>query len=298
MWETRPVTQAAAQTGVGPATVVAIEQHYPPDQRLVHDDLVGQILPWQLRLYVWLMRSAWIRAKMLAMTQRRAPGVWDLFTCRKRYIERTLAEALSDQPPTIQAVVNLGAGFDTLVYRLDALADIPVWEVDQPVNIDAKRSGLRRARPGPTGVTLVPVDFDHQDLATELAGHSYQHDGPTFFILEAVSQYLTQAGIQATFGFLAKAKPGSRLVFTYVREDFIEGRDFRGLEPLHRKLVVDDKMWLFGLDPERVSEFLDRYGWRLVEDMGCDALAERYAKATGRALDATGIERVVHAEKR
>jgi hypothetical protein len=43
--------------------------------------------------------------------------------------------------------VNLGAGFDTHPYRLPALSNLPVWEVDQCVNIEAKakrRQAFRR----------------------------------------------------------------------------------------------------------------------------------------------------------
>jgi len=36
---------------------------------------------------------------------------------------------------------------------------------------------------------------------------------------------------------------------------------------------------------------------RLVEDLGCDELARRYAAPTGRTLATMAIERVVHADK-
>jgi O-methyltransferase involved in polyketide biosynthesis len=41
--------------------------------------------------------------------------------------------------------VNLGAGFDTQPYRLSALSNMPVWEVDQRENVEAKEKRLRQA---------------------------------------------------------------------------------------------------------------------------------------------------------
>ena len=58
-----------------------------------------------------------------------------------------------------------------------------------------------------------------------------------------------------------------------------------------------DGIWLFGMDPESVAGFLDGYGWRVVEHLGYDELAERYVKPTGRELASTPVERMVYAEK-
>jgi O-methyltransferase involved in polyketide biosynthesis len=51
------------------------------------------------------------------------------------------------------------------------------------------------------------------------------------------------------------------------------------------------------LDPEKVDEFLGKYGWRVVEHLGYDELGERYVKPTGRKLLSMAIERMVYAEK-
>ena len=119
----------------------------------------------------------------------------------------------------------------------------------------------------------------------------------TFFVLDAVTQYLTMAGIQTTFDFLAKAQSGSRLVFPYVRRNFVEGRSFNDNEYLYKRLVLNDKIWLFGLNSEEVSYFLDGYGWRVLEHLGYDELADAYVKPTGRQLESLALERIVYAEK-
>lgn len=289
------MAKKAADTATGPAATVAIEQNFPEGTRLIDDDLAGRILPFGMRFWVWLTRSSWIRDWMLGMSEKKAPGVWAIFPCRKRYIEEKVAEAAVGQT---EAVVNLGAGFDTLPYRLDALENVPVWEVDQAVNIDAKRSGLERVLGEvPAHVTLVSIDFDSEELTAAMASHGHALDKKTFFILEAVSQYLTAAGIQTTFDFLAKAPTGSRLAFTYVRKDFIEGKALYRLDEFHKSMVLKEKSWLFGIDPEDVDDFLGGYGWRVLEHLGYEELGERYVKPTGRTLECTAVERVVYAEK-
>ena len=65
------------------------------------------------------------------MTEKRIPGGWAAFLCRKRYVDDQLVNAVTEG---IDGVVILGAGYDTRAYRLPELAGIPVCEVDLPGN--------------------------------------------------------------------------------------------------------------------------------------------------------------------
>ena len=287
------MAQAAAKTGTGPTVMVAIEQWFPDHQRILVDDLALAILPFGARAFVHATRPSPIRNWMVRATERAFPGLWSGIMCRKRFIDDALLAASSE----IDAVVNLGAGFDTRAYRLQSLAAIPVWEVDQPANIRSKQYGIRR-RFGvvPPHITLAPVDFDHEALGPALLSRGYAPAKRTFFIWEAVTQYLSQAGIRSTLQLLAAAAPGSRLAFTYVQKDFIDGRNLYDQPRLYQR-YVKQKIWLFGLDPGAVASFLDPYGWRVTAHVGCDDLAERFVKPTGRRLLASPLERIVCAEK-
>jgi methyltransferase (TIGR00027 family) len=273
--------------------LVAMEQYFPGAERIVTDNLALPILPFGYRIEVRLFGP--IRNWVIKKSEQKVPGLWGGIMARKRYIDDIVSEAADGQ---IEAVVNLGAGFDTRAFRLRALAEVPVWEVDQPQNIDAKRSRLEKLfEPVPAHVTLVPIDFDHEDLATVLASHGYEPDRRTMFVWEGVTQYVTEAGIRATFDFLARAPAGSRMVFTYTPKDFIDGENFYGLEYLYKQMLVKDKIWLFGIDPENINDFLGEYGWQVLEHLGYDELGERYVKPTGRDLQYMAIERIVYAEK-
>ena len=287
------MSKKAADTAASVGAIIAIEQHFPRGERLLDDRLAGRILPLGIKVFVWLMRFAWIRDWMIRSTEKGYPGTWAIFPVRKRYIDAKVTEASH-----LDALVNLGAGLDTLAFRVPTLAKGPVFEVDQPGNIALKRSKLNQAIGKlPEQLRFVSVDFDAQDLGSALATHGYSDNMKTFFVLEAVTQYLTVTGIQTTFDFLAKAQSGSRLIFTYVRKDFVEGRAFYDNEDLYKRLVLKDKVWLFGLDPEEVADFLDGYGWKVLEHIGYEDLADAYIKPTGRELEPLALERIVYAEK-
>lgn len=166
------------------------------------------------------------------------------------------------------------------------------------MNIKAKRARLRKLfGEVPAHAKLVPIDFDREDLGAVLSSHGFSSGNQTFFLWEAVTQYLTETGIRATFDFLAKAPAGSRLAFTYVLKDLIDGKDFYSHEYIYKKMVLKEKAWLYGMDPEEVSNLLGAYGWRVLEHLGYEALAERYVKQTGLNLPSMAFERIVYAEK-
>lgn len=289
------MAKKAAKTGPGPMVIVALEQHFPEHSRILEDDLAFQILPFSARASVWLKLKLMSVESMVRWMERKIPGMWSGFLVRKRYIDDKVLEAAGSQ---IRAVVNLGAGFDTRAFRLQALSKIPIWEVDQAPTIQAKLGRLRKVlRDIPPFLTLVPIDLDHQRLDGVLQASGYRAGTRTFFIWEAVTQYLTEAGIRATFDFLAKAPSGSQLAFTYIRRDFIDGEALYGAEYLYRTVVLKDRSFLFGLDPDEVADLLSTHGWSVQEHLGYDELGERYVKPTGRQLLSTPLERMVFAEK-
>jgi len=274
----------AAQTAFGPMVLAAVEHNEPSGRRLVDDDLAELFLPAPLRWLVAATRFAPARRLIVRASEWSGPGLWANLACRKRFIADKLTEALAD----INAVVILGAGLDTRGYQLTRQVRIPVFEVDLPVNIALKAKTVRRVLgQAPMSVRLVALDFEHDDLLTALAEHGYHTDYRAFFICEGVTQYLTEAGVRRTLEGLRATAPGTRLVFTYVRRDFIDGTNRYGTRTLYRTVRQRKQLWHFGLEPDEVAEFIAEYGWRLVEQAGADELVQRYVEPTGRKLKAS-----------
>jgi len=285
---------AAAQTAFGPMVLAAVEQNEPAGRRLVDDDLAELFLPAPLRWLVYATQLTPVRRMMIRGSEWTGPGLWANLACRKRFIADKLAEALDD----MNAVVILGAGLDTRGYLLTRRVRIPVFEADLPVNIARKAKTVRRVMgQPPLSVRLVALDFERDDLLTALAEHGYHTDYRAFFICEGVTQYLSEAGVRRTLEGLRAAAPGSRLVFTYVRRDFIDGTNRYGTRTLYRNVRQRKQLWQFGLQPDEVAGFIAEYGWRLIEQAGPEELLRRYVEPTGRNLKASELEWSAYAEK-
>lgn len=287
------MSQAAAQTAIGPVVVVAADQYEPAP--LVRDPWAARLLPATGRFVAALTRLALVRRALQSATDRKIDGGWANFLCRKRYIDDQLRTALING---VDAVVILGAGYDTRAFRLPELAGIPVCEVDQPSNTARRAAALRRTFGRiPSDITLLPIDFETDDLADGLQRAGFGPQRRTFYVWEAVSQYLTESAVRRTLAYLAQAAPGSGLAFTFVRQDFLTGEHTYGAEGAHRQFVVKSGLWRFGLNPADVAPLLAEYGWREVDQAGSAEYADRYLRPAGRDTAVSEIERAVYAER-
>ena len=287
------MSNAAAETALGPMVIVAAEQHEPSP--LIHDLWAQRLLPLSGRIAAGISRWSPARRTLISVTEKKLRGGWASFLCRKRYIDDQLVDAIAKG---IDAVVILGAGYDTRAYRLPELAGIPICEVDLPANIARKEVALRRCFGRvPSGVTLLSVDFETDNLAEHLDRAGFGPWARTFYIWEAVTQYLTEQAVRKTLADLGDLAPGSGLAFTYVRKDFLDGEAMYGAPAAYQEFVVKQGLWKFGLYPEQVAKFLAEYGWREREQVGPDEYEARYLRPAGRTLTASEIERAVYAER-
>ncbi|SEG64046.1 methyltransferase, TIGR00027 family [Nonomuraea solani] len=287
-----PRRSPAASSALGPIAIVAVEQHVPAAQRITRDHLAVRLLPASVRLFARAAAGRWVRDRLVDASDRRAPGVWGGILCRKRYADDKVAEALA---AGVGQLVVLGAGYDTRACRT---AGVAAFEVDLPVNSAAKRGRLESLYGRvPEHVRLVPADFQVDDLGTALTAAGFRLDQPAMVVLEGVTPYLTEDAVRGIFAFLAKMAPGSRLLFTYIRQDFLDGTSMYGLQRVHRQFVTARRLWHFGLHPGGVVGWLAEYGWDELEQVGTEDYRARYLDPIGRSMKVMEIERFVHAEK-
>ena len=82
------MSKEAGKTATGPTSLIAIEQFYPPGQRIIDDDVAYSVLSAGFRVFVQLMRPLWARNLMIRQSDRgNFPGMWGGMLCRKRYID-------------------------------------------------------------------------------------------------------------------------------------------------------------------------------------------------------------------
>lgn len=285
---------AAAQTAFGPMVIAAVEQSEPAERRIVTDPLALRFLPTGLALIVRACRWRRLRTKLVTVSEAKATGIWGSVLCRKRYADDHVTAAVA---VGIDQIVVLGAGLDTRGYRLGGSAR--VFEVDLPANIDTKRARVRAAFGAvPDHVRLVPLDFETDNLAEAILEAGLHVDRPVMVVWEAVTQYLTEDAVRHTLGVLSTAAPGSRLIFTYIRSDFLDGTNTYHAEGAYRDFVQHHRVWRFGLVPDRVAPLLAAYGWTEDEQVGAAEYQHRYLEPIGRVMPVSEIERFVAATKR
>ncbi|WP_019929188.1 SAM-dependent methyltransferase [Nocardia sp. BMG111209] len=276
-----------ADTAVGPILIAAAEWQLPAGKRLCTDEIAQHMLPGPARA---LLRAGLVRRMLVAAMEREAPGVWAGIACRKRYLDEQVTAALD---AGAEALVLLGAGFDTRGLRLAVPRGIPDFELDKPANIVAKRRRITL----PDTVSAVPIDFGTDDLRAVLTQAGWRPASRTIFVWEAVTQYLTEAAVRSTLAVLAGAAPGSTLGFTYVQQDFLDGTNLYDAPKMRQRFVIRDPIWKFGLTPAQVPDLLAEYGWQQTEQAGAAEYRTRCLTAAGRTEPVSDVERCVRAVK-
>ena len=180
-------------------------------------------------------------------------------------------------------MVILGAGLDTRAYRLTRRVRKPGFRgrpagQHRPEGQDGPAGAGRAATVGSTGgvglraATTCSPRWPNTVIAPTTG---------SFFICEGVTQYLTEDAVRRTLEGLRAAAPGSRMVFTYVRRDFIDGTNRYGTRTLYRNgPTASGKLVALRLSsPKRLPAFIGEYGWRLVEQAGPDELVAALRRA-------------------
>jgi len=282
-----------SSTAYGAAFLRATEYLLPEDKRLFEDPYSEKILPPVYNFFVIIMRPPKIWNFLMNIREKSTPGVVGGVLCRTRYIDDLLINAIKEGVGT---VVNLGAGMDTRAFRIPGIENIQYLELDSPELLKVKSSNIdKNIGEHPANVSLVPIDFNSQDLGEELKKAGYTLSSKTFFIWEGVTQYISKEAIDNTLKYFAQAPTGSKIVFTYVLESFINGSYIPdGLNILYKTMLKKkNPLWSCGFEPAEMPEYLSRFSLRLIEDVGREELIERYMKPKGRDLTVMEIERTV-----
>ncbi|MCU7729310.1 SAM-dependent methyltransferase [Actinoplanes sp. KI2] len=286
---------AVSQTAFGPMVIAACEQIRPPDQRLFDDPDAVRLLPPGQRLIVGACRWKPVHRLLVRATDSKAHGLWAGMLCRKRYADDKVRDALHDG---IKQFAFLGAGLDTRPYRLVTPTGARSFETDLPAGIAYKRRRLTDAYGQlPPNTTLTAVNLETDDLTAALTAAGFDWNEPAMFVWEAVTQYLTEDTVRKTLACLGSSAPGSRLIFTYLRRDFLDGTEDYGAAPARQEFVTKRHVWHFGLRPEETPTLLRDYGWIEREQVGPAEYAERYLVPLGRDLTVSPIERFVYADR-
>ena len=270
-----------SRTAEGMLILRAIEQYLPENRRIIDDPYAAQLL---INSQYRMIAASSVLSQMLSgFLKFWAPGGQEMLTIRPRLVDdyaRELAAKGLDQ------IVLLGAGFDTMALRLkNELRGCRIFEVDHPATQVEKVKGLNRiGKPG--NLVFVAVDFEKDDFVEQLKGAGFDPALRTFIVWVGVSYYLRPQTVEQTLSRIAAlGGPGTRLAWDYMLADVVDGSS-KNLDALDKRWRVAalGEPWLFGLKPEDIPGYLDRFGFRLIRDYESLELQQLYCPDRRRPM--------------
>lgn len=261
----------------------ALESARPEGVRLFRDPLARAFLTWPLLLVPRLAALPAVGRFVPRIIDRRWPGVRPSVVARTRLIDDAIEASLREP---IEQLIILGAGFDSRAYRLPGLHDVAVFEVDHPDTQARKRRVLRHIPAiSSEHVRFVATDFNQRDLTSAMSAAGYRESARAFILWEGVTNYLTEEAVDATLRWCARARPGSRLLFTYVHRDVLTRPEaFVGTRNLFAALAKVGEKLTFGIEPSRLPQFLGERGLSLERDVGAAEYRARYFGDAARGM--------------
>lgn len=242
----------------------ALETLLPRRRRLFVDPLARRFLSARLRVAADLARIPAVAGLECRLIDRRWPGVRTSAVARTRFIDDRILEAVA---VGARQVAILGAGFDARAFRLPALGQCTVFEVDHPATQARKRRLLGSQLAG--NVRFVGTDFAEGQLDAAMSSQGFEAERRSVVVWEGVTNYLTERAVDETLSWCAKAAAGSDVIFTYIDEQVLrDPQSFFGTATVLQKLQQAGEEWTFGFDPRGLSSYLRQRGLDLLEDVG------------------------------
>jgi methyltransferase (TIGR00027 family) len=191
---------------------------------------------------------------------------------RSRYAEDMLREARAQG---VTQYVLLGAGLDTFAHR-NPYADLRVFEVDHPATQSWKRELLAEsALPSPKNLTYAPVDFETQDLPTQLRVAGFDPVASTVFAWLGVVPYLTHGAFRSTIDFIASRPRGSGLVLDYGQpRSALPFREQLAYDSLASRVQLAGEPFQLFFTPAKMATELDAF--YNLDDLGTPEINSRY----------------------
>ena len=251
------------------AAMRALESRRPEKLRICYDPYARHLIRGKFR---FVAQSRLVTKLLYAYIEKKGPGLPAGIAARTRYIDDIVKHDIANGA---KQVVIMGAGLDMRPFRLDVLKDIHVFEVDFPATQALKREKLKSIElPERHHLTYVPIDFNKDDLGTELAKAGYDSTIKTLFIWEGVTMYLDADSVDTTLKYIASnSAPESTLYFDYLFQSVLDGRNMAKEAVLVRETKSFNghgtEKYTFGIEETEIEVFLSERGFQLLQHTFC-----------------------------
>lgn len=241
-----------------------------------HDPIAKVLVPQPFRAVLEIAERRPVLARaVMGIANVVTGGLVRHLPMRTRAIDDALSEAIATG---IRQVVLLGAGLDARAYRLDALADCVVFEVDHPSTQAEKKEAVRGLAIVAKEVRHVTVDFAKDDLARALKDAGHDSSKPSAVVWEGVTMYLEVPSIEATLSTVSNlAAKGSWLMVTY--QDMTRPPGGSLIRPF---FVLAGEPLKTNFEPSDMRALLGKYGFEVTTDEGDPEWSKRMFAREGR----------------
>ena len=207
------------------------------------------------------------------------PGITLNYVLRKRFIEEQVRLAVANG---VTQVINVGAGFDTLMWRLCRENEgLQCIEIDHPATSREKRTMIEKSDGMPENLSLCAADLSQASLEEALnATPGFDSARKTLYICEGVMMYLGQRDVIGIFESIKKISgSGSTLVFSALEPRGSHRNNIRPL--LYTYLWLKSESYRWYIHEEDMDGFLEAREYKM------DAVADStyYEKQNGGLLN-------------
>ena len=265
-------------------------RHLVPEQSAQLGQALLLTLRPGLHRLIDLMDNKFFRILVQFILRRTVPGMFAHYALRKRHLEDILQNALKEG---FSQIVVLGAGFDSLLYRLHHRhPGVLFIEADHPATGAAKQKALTALKTPEANLRFLSLNLSTEEIHRKLKSiPDYSPTQPTFFLAEGLLMYLQPHRVKQLFGNIREHNAaGSRIAFTFM-EHIKNGRiGFQGqsrLTDLWLRLKGEPFTW--GAKESEVGNILSWLGYeRPLFSHGGDLQEVYFPNCPKQALPAVG----------
>lgn len=202
------------------------------------------------------------------------PGAALNYVLRKKFIEEKVLEAIDNG---IAQIVNIGAGFDTIAYRLSKkFPNINFIEIDHPATSREKTKALLKESKSMENLHFIATDLSKESLEDVLTSFKeFDSSRKTLYICEGVLMYLKKEYVIGLFDALKNLSgTGSMFIFSCMEPNESKKNNTRKL--LHYYLKAKNELYNWYIPDSKLPMFVKDHGYILKEIADSNTYKENY----------------------
>ena len=218
------------------------------------------------------LRNPLMSRALLLMQRLLLPGIAMHYVARKKAIEDVVRSCIEND---VRQVVNIGAGFDTLMFELShEYPALTFIELDHPQTAVQKQQALGTG--APENLHLHPVDLSQTSPCDVLQTMpAFDATADTCFVCEGVLMYLSRKDVERMFVALSQVTSG-RMQFVFTATPSVESPNTNATWLLRRYLrhVGEPLQWT--IEASEIKLFLETQDYVLRQIVDGHDLQRKY----------------------